>query len=353
MARSGAIVPNSIGSLPAVYRFLDDCSWHTKCYMVHSVPLNIFSNDEQLYKVTDFVLGCFAAQEPGLDKGLSLFLLHIDDADFPGLPLDPLGSAKRLLYHGPIRTSTCTLYQLGHLVWGKFVPFETMFLDLNQGAAVCVLEKQKGSRWSYKSLALVIPQLFRTRSYCFVHAGGAALDNNAVLICGGKGVGKTTISMALVRDGFDFLSDERVILHQHNGGIEVLPFPGPVNLARSSLRFFPELEKKLAGGFIGEAGKQRVCMGRCFPHEVAGACTPRLVVFPFGFHEGDHEVSHLGTMDAFGLLCKTSLDITHPRWSVMHLETLWNVVEASRTMQVRIGANVDELPGLIRSLISS
>jgi hypothetical protein len=346
------MIQNGFEALPAPYQFLARRKLLAKCYIVHSVPLNVFSDDKHLYDITDSVLGCFPVQDSAHSDGLPLFVFHIDDDSILRHSPDPLGAAKKLIYEGPVQASTCSLYQLDHLVWGRFEPFENVFLDLNQGVAVCVVEKREKSHRSYESLTLAIPLLFRTRSYSLIHAAGAALEGKAVLICGGKGVGKTTISMALARDGFEFLSDEMLIIHQHGGRIEILPFPAPVKLARSALSLFPELRQKLGDRFSSEAAKQCVQIGECFPHKLASACTPSLLLFPCGFNESGHKVDHLDKEAAFSLLCRSSPDVTHPRWTMEHLETLWGLVTLSRTLRIRTGRNLHDLPRLIRSVMS-
>ncbi len=78
----------------------------------------------------------------------------------------------------------------------------------------------------------------RIRSHLLFHA--------AALSCGGKGVivaadsycGKTTLTLALVRHGFKFLSDDVAALGLHNG--QLTPYPRCLIVRGGTLRFFQQ-----------------------------------------------------------------------------------------------------------------
>lgn len=71
----------------------------------------------------------------------------------------------------------------------------------------------------------------------FVHAGVAALDGVAVVLPAPPDHGKSTTVAALVRSGFDFLSDEAAALDPADGRVH--PFPRPLMLSRTSLDALP------------------------------------------------------------------------------------------------------------------
>jgi hypothetical protein len=50
-----------------------------------------------------------------------------------------------------------------------------------------------------------------------LHAGGVALDGAGVIISGRSGAGKTTLTAALVRAGFEYLTDEAVVIDPTTG----------------------------------------------------------------------------------------------------------------------------------------
>ncbi|GAB2872682.1 phosphoenolpyruvate carboxykinase (ATP) [Streptomyces mayteni] len=67
--------------------------------------------------------------------------------------------------------------------------------------------------------------------WCLLHASAVTRDGRAVLTLGGKGAGKTTTAMTLVRQpDWQLLANDRVFLRpdRHIGALQVLPWPAAV-----------------------------------------------------------------------------------------------------------------------------
>jgi hypothetical protein len=84
----------------------------------------------------------------------------------------------------------------------------------------------------------------RAREFLFLHAGAATRDGQAVLVPAPMEHGKSTLVLALLLQGFDYLSDELGALDPVTA--RALPFPKRITLDQDSLRFFPGLEDRLA-----------------------------------------------------------------------------------------------------------
>src|SRR5688572_177634 len=80
----------------------------------------------------------------------------------------------------------------------------------------------------------------RAREFLFLHAGAATRDGQAVLVPALMEHGKSTLVLALLLQGFDYLSDELGALDPVTA--RALPFPKRITLDQDSLRFFPGLE---------------------------------------------------------------------------------------------------------------
>jgi hypothetical protein len=73
------------------------------------------------------------------------------------------------------------------------------------------------------------------------HAAGADVDGAAVMICGPRGAGKTTVTAALLRlPSSALLSNDRLVFYQ---GDHVVAVPLPVPTARGTIQAFPELQR--------------------------------------------------------------------------------------------------------------
>jgi len=78
-----------------------------------------------------------------------------------------------------------------------------------------------------------------------IHAACASQNNQALLICGTSGTGKTTLLMKLLKEGFHFISDDSVYLQFQNDQLICIPFPKVIIANYNDLQDFPTLYKNL------------------------------------------------------------------------------------------------------------
>ena len=72
-----------------------------------------------------------------------------------------------------------------------------------------------------------------------LHSAAVAKDGRAVLLAGRSGLGKSSLTAALVRGGWEYLTDEMVGLSVPDG--RVTPYPRPLTLRAGTWASFPEL----------------------------------------------------------------------------------------------------------------
>lgn len=114
-----------------------------------------------------------------------------------------------------------------------------------------------------------------------VHAGVVATGGRAVLLPGAPDAGKSTLTAALVRDGFEYLSDEAARIDLRTGTVH--PFPRSLTLDSTSLALLglPPTAGVDAGAFpeIRALGAH-VPVDALRTGAVGGPAAPALVVFP-------------------------------------------------------------------------
>jgi hypothetical protein len=96
---------------------------------------------------------------------------------------------------------------------------------------------------------LLLAELDANRGQLHLHGGLVALGDAGVLVSGRSGAGKTTLVTALVRAGFDYVTDERVAVDVDRR--LAVGFPKPVSLVPGSFPLFPELDPRETG--VGQA----------------------------------------------------------------------------------------------------
>lgn len=78
-----------------------------------------------------------------------------------------------------------------------------------------------------------------SKDFPVFHAASVVKDKKAILLVGESGKGKTTLTVALIKRGFRYLSDDQSLIHPET--LKVLPAPKALHLKGKSLEFFPSL----------------------------------------------------------------------------------------------------------------
>jgi hypothetical protein len=82
-----------------------------------------------------------------------------------------------------------------------------------------------------------------TRDFLDLHSGSLTRGGQGLLLPASQDVGKSTLTVALMAAGFDYLSDEVGAIDPVSG--RVYPFPKRVQLDPETLEFFPGLAERL------------------------------------------------------------------------------------------------------------
>ncbi len=172
------------------------------------------------------------------------------------------------------KTFSCECYEIGHIggLYGhlrfKIVDEETSFFRSTDGERlfwkspkgkfIVKIDRRAGTVLAFISsaaafngdalvdLLFTYPLIFLTRpmGWHFIHAAVLAKGNKGLLITGPSLSGKTTLSMAFVKNGMKLLSDETNILECRKGVVRAVAFPRKVQVKRQAFTTFPELRSR-------------------------------------------------------------------------------------------------------------
>ncbi len=97
-------------------------------------------------------------------------------------------------------------------------------------------------------------ELTRRAEGCFlIHAGAVALGEYGFLFPGDRGKGKTTLVACLVKNGFEFFSDDTAVLDLHGG--RIFPHPRPLNIKGKTQELLQPLGTRLRIASYGNASE--------------------------------------------------------------------------------------------------
>ena len=204
---------------------------------------------------------------------------------------------------------------------------------------------------SHPLLSVPLLELCKRRGLFGVHAAGASLDGRALVLAGTSGSGKSTLSLALARNGFDFLGDDTLFLSRASRGadLRVLAFPDEVDLTEQTVSFFPEIAPWLAPRPAGWR-KRQLRAEEAFGARIAWECEPAVLVFPRVSGRPRSELRPIDSGEALFELAPNVL-LTEPRSSQAHLDALAELARLSRCYRLETGTDLDEAVRLLRELM--
>lgn len=91
-------------------------------------------------------------------------------------------------------------------------------------------------------ILLALTVAWRAAGWEPVHAAAAAKDGRCVLLCAASGGGKSTLTAALVRNGWRALGDDKLLMRTENGKVELASLMRTFNLHPRSAQWFSELD---------------------------------------------------------------------------------------------------------------
>ena len=180
------------------------------------------------------------------------------------------------------------------------------------------------------------------RGHLLLHAGAAAMpDGRTVVVHGASGVGKTTLTAALVRNGLAYLTDETVCVDPHT--LEIEPFPKPLTVkpgAQSLLAYLEPPDDEDPDG----SGNWQIPADRLGRRPIPDApMRPSLIVFPDVDPErNDVDVTPVSPARAAFVLGEQSSAL----WAIepRPLAAVARLVGSAPALQVSYGSAFDAAP---------
>jgi hypothetical protein len=187
-----------------------------------------------------------------------------------------------------------------------------------------------------------------------LHANGLLNDGIGYLIVGDSGNGKTTLSLALVREGWGFLSDDVLTLQETQQGIKALALRRGFSCTMQTALRYPEFKSMVdeAPSFLN--GKKLVDISQEYPDSFYQSCFPSVLLFPKITDELHSRLVRIDpTQSVVGLLEQSpGILIEKPR-VIEQMNVLKLLVNQARCYQLQLGTDIFEAPKTVAELLSS
>lgn len=209
-------------------------------------------------------------------------------------------------------------------------------------------ELARGNFWCFGLLKL----LRRLGIYSLHAAGLATKDGEGVLLVGPSGSGKSTLAIGLIREGWQYLSDDAVLLRHGTQRVEALA-------CRRSFYVDAVRSSKYSDLLLGEevpdsnGGRRRkLSIEATYPGEHISRCIPRLVIFPQIKRFGRSTLKLMDPICALRVLLAQSAPQLFDRSTMIsQLEMLKRVIQQTETYELNAGRDLYREPAKLVVLI--
>jgi len=89
-----------------------------------------------------------------------------------------------------------------------------------------------------------ISEIVKTPESALVHAACVGIENEGVLICGRGGRGKSTLAVSCLIDGFQYISDDYLILNKKTDALYAYPIYSVIILSPQMFKKMPDLKSE-------------------------------------------------------------------------------------------------------------
>jgi hypothetical protein len=307
----------------------------TTAYEIHGVSVRVAAPDEVAAAIFQRLrrFASASASDPELDFNFvrcaqlpcatGLITHELNGCEYgPGRAIYELEGGE-VLYHPDTDTLTARYRESVRMTCSP-VSGRTLYLLTQDEAA--------GRTASHILFTLPLIELLRRRGLYNIHAAGLCRGEHAVLLPGPSGTGKSTLTLALVRAGWDYMGDDMLFLK--TGSDVVLGFPEGID-------HFPELG--------GGSRKTHVRPESDFGSAEILKASPRALIFPSVAHTAESTSMPISDTAAFLKLAPDVL-MTERVACKRHLERLSGLTREIPAFRLLTGTNLNGAERMISGL---
>jgi hypothetical protein len=320
----------------------------TRTYSFHGVPISVCGNDEAVALVE----ARFRLFPPGpVDVPPATFEFCRPRRD--GHAIERPAGEARPFYELPEEGEASYYHASEQLYISYYRDGVRALCDLATGRTrLSYLQPDAYSLYlaSHPFVTLSLIELLKRRGLYNLHAAGLCIDGQGFLLSGNSGAGKTTLAVALVRAGFDFLSDDMLFLTTGHDSLGILGFPDQSNVSDETVSMFPELHAALNPAGLRVGPKSQIRVEEFYGANTVWGCRPAVVIFPRIGHSGRSVLTPVDQDEAL-LELLPNLFLTEAVSSQAHLDALTRLAQEARCYRLETGRDFDALADQLRSLV--
>lgn len=192
---------------------------------------------------------------------------------------------------------------------------------------------------------LALGLLLREFGFFGIHAGGVCFEDSCLLIVGDCGVGKTTTTLALAEHASGYLGDDRVLLRDAEGSLEVLSYPRELHVHPTTADAFG-LRSYLHAGAKTVEGKHDLSPVHMTTPHVHRFRGPVVLLFPSIAAAERSAVRPVNRAEAYGhLLSASAISLVEGvRHGTENLHLIERLANHASAFEVALGQDMLQTP---------
>lgn len=282
-------------------------------------------------------------------------------ADVPLLPVKPVQYCLHVVKESPLLPSDAVKAITTPAVTA-FSNSRKIYLLSRRGSLICLdpaalkanvffrEEAHHDPTDVFPLLGASLVEILRYSGYFFLHAAAIKVDNVSYLICGDGGTGKTTATLSLVREGFQYVGDDSLFLRDDNGIITISPLYTHVHVDGNLANRFPEITKG-KNPKIPNGRKVPVNISAHYPDAFLPSLNPNVIVFPAITSDRMSKIIPITQTDIFKRLLKQTALPVEKHIAREQLKILQTLVSQTKGFALHSGRDVYDDSSLLVSLL--
>jgi hypothetical protein len=340
---------------------LDALSPVSRAFFIHGVWVRVASNTSVILEPISEMLSYFSADREVRDGAVRLYFLKESPAKLPHL--EDIRREGRVIFDSERDPESFIAREMGlslrHIFWeglylADFGAMGAMLLDLPRGlGASFIPEPESLNRGMISNLIFLVglSEMLRARGLFLIHSAALAWRGRGLIAPGLTGSGKTTLSLALLRGGFKYLSDDRPFIREKPGGFELLAFPEVLDVTEETIANFPEVSSLPDGAFTRGLRKRRFRVEELYPGSIVDSCTPRVLVALNIVDEERSRLMPISKIEAAHSLLPQSLVVTDEGTAERQFHLLCELVESLDCYRLDFARDFLDVHKLIKEIM--
>jgi hypothetical protein len=210
------------------------------------------------------------------------------------------------------------------------------------------------ARASVFTMLLLAPlmEMFKHRGFFPIHAAALVRDGLGHLFVGRGGSGKTTVALGLIKAGYQYLADDKVLLSREADGVTARAVSRRFNIDPEMARHYPELDVLEALPPLPQSDKRALDVSELYPRAFAARCRIGVVVHVRRTPGATSRLVRLSPTDAFLELTRHTVVSVERPGAVRQLALLRDLVHQSRHYRLENGDDLHGAPDRLDSLLA-